>query len=201
MIVLPATFQDSQLSPLKIIGIGGTGGIWLNSAIAKGIIPTENSIFIDTDATALADSCASIRIHAGKNLSLKEGTLGNVDKGLQAWNEIWIPVLASLGDSREIIVIAGLGGGTGSAIVPIVLRLLRDFNIYSICIVSKPFRFEGENRHKCADWALRLLGLHGDRLMVIHYQELLSPIARSLRFSEALSILDEIALSQIDGCC
>jgi cell division protein FtsZ len=69
------------------------------------------------------------------------------------------------------IVVAGLGGGTGSAVAPILARLARGAGVATIATVVMPFDFEGP-RNGTAVTALRNLEREVDLLMPFSNQKL-----------------------------
>jgi cell division protein FtsZ len=72
---------------------------------------------------------------------------------------------------KTAIVVAGLGGGTGSAVAPILARLTRDAGAVTIAVVVMPFDFEG-HRNGTAFTALSHLEREVDSVMPFSNQEL-----------------------------
>jgi cell division protein FtsZ len=78
---------------------------------------------------------------------------------------------AAVSGLNTAIVVAGLGGGTGSAVAPILARLARGAGVATIATVVMPFNFEGP-RNGTAVTALRNLEREVDLLMPFSNQEL-----------------------------
>jgi cell division protein FtsZ len=64
---------------------------------------------------------------------------------------------ALLVDTDMVILVAGLGGGTGSGVTPIMARLAREAGALTVAAVVTPFKFEGEARNRTADTAFNHL--------------------------------------------
>lgn len=78
---------------------------------------------------------------------------------------------AAVSGSKTAIVVAGLGGGTGSAVAPILARLARDAGVATFAAVVMPFDFEGL-RNGTAVTALSDLEREVDLVMPFSNQEL-----------------------------
>jgi cell division protein FtsZ len=59
-----------------------------------------------------------------------------------------------LRDSRLLVMVVGLGGGTGSGVAPVLARKAKEAGIFLVSVVVMPFGFEGARRRQQADTAL-----------------------------------------------
>lgn len=71
---------------------------------------------------------------------------------------------AMLADTDVVILLAGLGGGTGSGLTPIMARLARAAGALTVAAVVTPFEYEGVRNQK-ADAAIRYLDREADVMM------------------------------------
>lgn len=71
-----------------------------------------------------------------------------------------------------MFVTAGMGGGTGTGAAPVIAQAAVDAGILTVAVVTKPFRFEGTNRSKLADYGLSELKQSVDTMIVIPNQNL-----------------------------
>ena len=60
-------------------------------------------------------------------------------------------------EAEIVFLAAGMGGGTGSGALPVIAKTLREHNILTIAVVTKPFVFEGKRREKIALEAIKEL--------------------------------------------
>jgi len=160
------------IARIKVIGVGGAGGNTLNSMIASGFEHVE-FIAANTDSQALEQSKAKNIIKLGSKLTKGLGSGANPEVGRRATEEDLDAICEYLADADVVFLTAGLGGGTGSGGLPVVARALRERNILSIAVVTKPFGFEGKRRMKVAEDAIQQLRSSVDSLIVIPNQKLL----------------------------
>ena len=57
-------------------------------------------------------------------------------------------ILQNLAGSHMVFVTAGMGGGTGTGAAPVIARAVREHDILTVGVVTKPFHFEGNAPHE-----------------------------------------------------
>lgn len=78
-----------------------------------------------------------------------------------------LPVLRTrLRGATTSLLIATLGGGTGSGATPVIARALQDLGLTGIAVVTTPFPFEGQRRHQAALAALQAISREVDGLVL-----------------------------------
>ena len=70
-----------------------------------------------------------------------------------------------------VFVTAGMGGGTGTGAAPVIARAVREHDILTVGVVTKPFHF-GNHRMKTADEGIEELQHFVDTLIIIPNQNL-----------------------------
>lgn len=163
---------NTPIARIKVIGIGGAGGNTINSMVRSGFEHIE-FIAANTDGQALELSQAHVKIQLGSKLTKGLGSGANPDVGRRATEEDIEAISEQIEDADIVFLTAGLGGGTGSGGIPVIARMLRERNILSIAVVTKPFAFEGRRRTRVADETLELLKKSVDTLIVIPNEKLL----------------------------
>jgi cell division protein FtsZ len=98
-----------------------------------------------------------------------------------------------------VFVTAGMGGGTGTGAAPIVASIAREMGILTVGVVTKPFQYEGQRRHKHAEEGIRDLRRHVDTLLVIPNQRLLGIVDKSTPLLEAFKVADDVLRQAIQG--
>jgi len=66
-----------------------------------------------------------------------------------------------------VFVTAGMGGGTGTGAVPIITQAAREMGILAVCVVTKPFTFEGKTRSENAKRGIEKLKDTIDTLVIV----------------------------------
>ncbi len=199
MIELDETFEPaSAMASIKVIGIGGAGGNTVNSIVNSGSYGIE-CIVANTDAQALSLSKAHKTVHIGVKSTKGLGTGANPDLGKRAAEEDLDKLLDAIGQADIVFLTGGMGGGTGSGALPVLAHALRERNILSIAIVTKPFVFEGKRRGSVAEKALDLLRKEVDTLIIIPNQKLLDVVEANVSMLDAFSKINDILSRSVKG--
>lgn len=140
----------------KVIGIGGAGANVINSCFEQTQLPLSYLV-IDSDIKTLQ----SLRLAEG----FEKLVIGHtVTRGLSTGGDPSVALKAlefdkeklelSLQNIDLVFIIAGLGGGVGSAVASFIARQARKQGILVISLVMMPFTIEGSKRHQLASKAL-----------------------------------------------
>ncbi|HBL98861.1 TPA: cell division protein FtsZ [Candidatus Dependentiae bacterium] len=181
--------QNTSCARIKVIGIGGAGGNTINSMIASGFEHVE-FIVANTDTQALERSKATHIIKLGSKLTKGLGSGANPEVGRRATEEDLDAINEHLDDADIVFLTAGLGGGTGTGGMPVVARSLRERDILSVAVVTKPFSFEGKRRMRVAEEALQQLKSTVDCLIVIPNQKLIEISTEKIALLEAFEMVN-----------
>jgi cell division protein FtsZ len=174
---------------ITIIGIGGAGGNIISYMYDKGI-KGVNLISINTDAKVLVYAKAHKRLQIGVVLTQGFGTSMCLDVGKEAAIESYEEIKTVLQGTGIVFLIAGLGGGTGSGATPVVAKIAKEMGIVVVCIVTKPFSFEGRKRVQITELGLVELKKYTNSLLVIPNDNLLPMIDRTLGLKESFELVD-----------
>ena len=135
---------------IKIVGAGGGGTSVLKSLAANELSDGIEMVAINTDSRAL-NGLSRWRISAiqvGNNITNGYGTGGDMKKGEMAALQDENILREMMQNINMLFITAGLGGGAGSGIAPVVAKLAREHGVLSVAIVTMPFSFEGCNSRK-----------------------------------------------------
>lgn len=190
--------EQTPLARIKVIGVGGGGGNTLNSMIDANFQGIE-FIVTNTDAQALALSKASTKIQLGIKSTKGLGTGANPDLGKRAAEEDLSIIMEHLQDANIVFLTGGLGGGTGSGALPVIARALKEKNILSIAVVTKPFDFEGKKRALVAQEAINLLKKDVDTLLIIPNQKLLELVDKHVSMIDAFAMINNLLSQSVKG--
>lgn len=190
--------QPKNTAIIKVIGVGGAGGNTVNSIIEAGHLGIE-CIVANTDAQALELSKAKTKVQIGIKSTKGLGAGTNPDIGKRAAEEDIDKLMEALGDADIVFLVAGMGGGTGSGAVPVIARALREKNILSIAVVTKPFVFEGKRRTAVANQAIEGLKKEVDTLIIIPNQKLLDVVDKKVSMIDAFSMINGVVGQSMRG--
>jgi len=188
----------SQNARMKVVGIGGGGGNALNRMVDEGLQGVE-FISVNTDAQALLNNKADVKVQIGKKLTRGLGAGARPEIGRQAIEENRDEVLHALHGADMVFVACGMGGGTGTGASPIIAQMARDLGALTSGIVTKPFLFEGRKRMRQADMGIAEMRKHVDTMVVVPNERLLAVVGKGIPFQDALKRADEVLLHATQG--
>ncbi len=194
--VTPSEIQT--FASIKVVGVGGAGGSAINRMKDAGLAGVQ-FIAMNTDAQALHNSKADVKLHLGHNTTGGLGAGANPSTGEAAANESREEIKEALDGADMVFVTIGAGGGTGSGAGYIVAEIAREMGILVVGVATKPFSFEGEKRRINAEWAVNQLGRQVDTLITIPNDRLLQTIDRRTPLLETFKIADDVLRQGVQG--
>lgn len=190
--------KSKPVARIKVFGIGGAGCNTINSIIEDRQIDID-FIALNTDVQALENSRASSTLQIGAKSTRGIGTGANPELGQRAAEEDMEKIQECFIDTDVVFLTGGLGGGTGSGALPVIARSLKERNILSIAVVTKPFLFEGKRRKDVAEKALEELKQEVDTLIVIPNQKLLDFADKQVSLVNAFKMINDIVSQFVKG--
>ena len=154
---------------IKIVGIGDYGIRFIESL---GKMTNVDYININTDWEVMGKS-ENQKLRIGKKITRGIGTGAHAEFGKKAAEEDKELISDSIKDGSLIIVVAGLGGGTGSGVSPVISKIAKELHIPTIAFVTSPLDFEGKIRRKTAEDSIIQLQNVVDVLSVISIEKIL----------------------------
>ena len=109
--VIPNDIQT--FASIKVVGVGGAVGSAVNRMKDAGLGGVQ-FIAMNTDAQALHNSKADVKIHLGHSTTNGLGAGADPEVGETAANESRDEIKAALEGTDMVFVTIGAGGGTGS---------------------------------------------------------------------------------------
>lgn len=194
--VKPSEIQT--FASIKVVGVGGAGGSAVNRMKDAGLTGVQ-FIAMNTDAQALHNSRADLKIHLGSETTGGLGAGADPSKGEAAANESRDEIRSALEGADMVFVTIGAGGGTGSGAGHVVAEIARELGILVVGVATKPFSFEGEKRRQNAEWAVAQLGRQVDTLITIPNDRLLQTIDRRTPLLETFKIADDVLRQGVQG--
>ena len=161
MIELTRTHDANSEWNVKVLGVGGAGS-HAADRLTKDALAGVEILVANTDFRALSASVTQDRIVLGQRLTRGLGTGGDPDLGRSAALESMGQVTARLQGASLVILLVGLGGGTGSGAAPCIAEAARQAGAHVAVFATLPFSFEGRRRRDQALEALDALRLHAN---------------------------------------
>jgi len=147
------SYENVHRTKIRVIGIGGGGGNIVSEV--SGRVLRFDFIGANTDTQALRELSKKIRAFPfGQEFTQGLGCGMDADTGERAAKAEKERIKKLLEGSDVCILIATLGGGTGSGATAVFAEVAQELRILTIGIFTMPFRFEGERRTHVAETAL-----------------------------------------------
>ena len=166
-------------SRIKIVGLGDGGGDMLSTLRWLPLTEAQcaDYLYINTDHFSLellTDRGTDARkLFIGKTVTAGRGSGGDSLLGRQAALDSGEAIRSALRGAGMVVIMAGLGGGTGSGAAPVIAGIARDLGALSVSVVTTPFAFEGAMRNSRALDALADLRATSDGVICVQNDRVL----------------------------
>ena len=180
--------ESSRTRTVKIIGVGGAG-VSLLETLNREEFKGAGLVAISTDASSLAASSAEVKIQLETKLLRGLGTGGDPERGRAIAEEQFSTLKTVCEDADVLLIIAGLGGGAGSGISPVLARAAKETGALVLAFVTLPFLCEGNRRQQQARQGLEQLKSVADGVICLPSQKTFKLI------DENTSVLDTFRIT------
>ena len=199
---------------VKVFGVGGAGinvmELLLKEALPgtpdmfadgqdKGGMPGLSFVAVDTDPHALAASSAREKLQLETPLLRGLGTGGDPERG-RTLAEEQLPRLKALSEGADVVfILAGLGGGAGTGIAPVLARAAKETGALVLAFVTTPFQCEGTRRQRLAQQGLTELKSAADGAIRLPNQQVFKMIDENTSVLDTFKITNELLVAGVRG--
>ncbi len=178
---------------IGVVGVGG-GGSNAVSRIYRGGIKSAKTFAVNTDRAHLYGIAeAHEKILLGKGL----GAGGDPELARKIADSHIKELDKMLEDLSLLFIAAGMGGGTGTGVAPLIAELAKEKGIITVAMVTFPFALE-RARIKTAQKGINELIDKADTVVVIDNNRLLH-YAPNLPINDAFKLADSIITRAVTG--
>jgi len=182
---------------LLICGCGGSGNNTMNRITHLGVEGAV-TVAINTDKQHLDHTRAMQKLLVGRHITRGLGAGGDPSMGRKC-AEAGRDVISKIVHNADLVFItAGLGGGTGTGIAPVVADEAKRAGALVVAIVTTPFHVERRQRMQRALEGLEQLRKTCDAVLVLDNNRLLHYVP-NLPLDEAFSIMDQLIAEIVKG--
>ena len=178
---------------VKFLALGSAACRVLNAFFVKQSYMSDLCLAVDTDLRCLESLDAGLPKYCfGKNLfrglssggdeALIKDAFGKSDSVLQEFSQ----------KSDVLIILAGLGGGSGSGMLPAMTQIAVQTGAFVIVIPIMPFSFEGKNKGIRAQTQLKSLQTVADLVIPFNNDFLFQTLPSSATIKEAFAEGDRV---------
>src|SRR3989344_591106 len=192
------TGDDVPRTRIRIIGVGGGGGN-IVSEIAK-LVGRIDFVGANTDVQALKTLSKNVkRFSFGEDLTHGLGCGMDAQKGEEAARMEKERIKSMMQGQDICILVASLGGGTGSGAVPVFAEVSRELKNLTLGIFCMPFSFEGEKRRQIAERALERVKPILNSYVLIPNENIFRMIDAKTSLKESLSVVNKLLAETLKG--
>ena len=194
---LPDSDQPIRDCKIRVVGVGGCG-----CAAAGGLmredLPNVALAAVDADWTCVR----AADVH--RRIELRGVPIRGLGSG--GWSE-WArqtaefcadALLDALRGSDMVLVVAGLGGGTGTGAAPVVARLASETGALTIGVATLPLDLESHHRKRLAAEGLPELLAAADAVIVVPCEALLALTGQTITVTAFFEKMNQVLR---DGIC
>lgn len=180
----------TSLTQIRVIGVGGGGISALNRMIKQQVMGIE-FVAVDTDALSLTRSAAPTKLQLGRGVTRGLGANGSASVGERAACESVDELRQVMQGVDLLFLTAGMGGGTGSGVAPMLAEIAQETAVLTIAVVTHPFGFEAKMRQQAATAGIQWLRQCTDTVLVIPNDKILRLVHKGSSLNEALHVADQ----------
>lgn len=193
-----AVAEVAQTRTIKMFGIGGAGVVLLD-AVNQEEFAGANFVAIDTDAQSLAVSTAAVKIQLETRLLRGLGTGGDPERGRALAEEQFSTLQSACEGADVVLILAGLGGGAGSGIAPVLARAAKESGALVLAFVTLPFMCEGNRRQQQAQQSLEQLKSTADGVICLPGQKTFKLIDENTSVLDTFRITGGLLIEGVRG--
>ena len=190
--------EDVKRTKIRVIGIGGGGGTIISEISSK--MPRASFVAANTDIQALKSVAKIIsKFQFGQALTQGLGTGMNPELGAEAALSEKDKIKKLLEGQDLCILVACLGGGTGSGAVPVFAKISRSLGNITYGIFTLPFKFEGERKTEIARESLEKVKNYLNAVTIIPNERVFQIIDKNTPLRQSLSVINKNLAEGLGG--
>jgi len=193
-----AMLEPAKMPAAKIFGIG-SAGVTLLEAINGEEFDGAGFVAINTEASSLAASSAALKIHLETKLLRGLGTGGDPERGRAIAEEQFATLKTACEGTDAVFIVAGLGGGAGSGITPVLAHAAKETGALVLAFVTLPFACEGNRRQLQAQQGLEQLKSFADGVICLPCQKTFKLIDENTSVLDTFRITGELLVEGVRG--
>ena len=183
---------------LKVFGVGGAGCNAVEH-MAHGELARVRFTAVNTDIQSLLDLSIECVMPLGAALTRGLGAGGDPEVGRAAAEQDADQLRKLCGGAEVVVIVAGLGGGTGTGASPVLARVAKEAGALVLAIATLPFECEGARRQRQAQAGLAELKETADAVLCLPNQRVLKLIDERTSLIETFNITNDLLAQGLRG--
>ena len=182
---------------IKVVGVGGGGIKAVNSMITAGVKGFE---FISVDYD-ISKSLASSHVKLGWRETSSVAINTDQDSSARDADERSEEILYALRGANMVLIVVGMGGGTGTSVAPIVAKCAKQIGALTIGVVAYPNLCEGGKNFERASRGIMDLYRVADTVITISNERVFDNLDKSTSITDAFKEVDDIICQGVQSIC
>lgn len=166
---------------ITVVGVGRFGCTVVNTLAARNISGVDY-IAVHSDQQVLAVSKAQVKLRVGESSSVR-GQISEEERKA---------IATRLQGANVLIMVAGMGKGTGTWLAPGIALLARNMSILTLGIVTTPFACECKTKSLSAEEGITALRKYVDTLVVVDNDKLTSQAGEDAMVDEVFAFSGDL---------
>lgn len=183
---------------IRVFGIGSAGCCAVDH-MSRGDLRELAMTALHTNARTLESYTVQDRWLLGTRLTRGLGTGGDPELGKAVAVEESERLRSLCAGVDLVILVAGLGGGTGSGVTPHLARIAKESGALVLAMVSLPFEFEGARRQRQSQAGLHQIKAAADGVICLPNQKALQIVDENTSLVDTFRILNEWLAQGVRG--
>jgi len=180
---------------IKILGVGNAG-VRILEQLPRAELADVNLAAVNAEPGTLASSTAPERIELDKQL------LSGLGSGWAGASDVQVAAVRECSEGVQVvIVIAGLGGRTGTQVSAAIAKAAKDAGACVLAFVTLPFDCEGSLRFSAARHGLAQLQTLADAVFPLPNQEVCSLIDEATNLTDAFNASSQLLVNTVVNVC
>lgn len=188
---------EIRRTKIKIIGLGG-GGSNIVAGIASKVKKASFCV-VNTDYQALAHIGGVTTFQFGQKFTKGLGTGMDPAIAEEAARDEREKIKKLLEGNDLVILVASLGGGTGSGAAPVFAQISKSLGNLTYGIFSMPFAFEGAKKEEIARVALEKARPYLSALTILPNERVFQVVPKTTPFTKTMSFINDNLSKNLEG--
>ena len=181
---------------ILIIGLGDAG-CKVVQHFAPRMAGRAEVVLFDTDARSFSAAGIGRCVQLGMHVTNGMGAGGNPNTGRRAADADLPAIREILKGAGFVVIVCGLGGGTGTGAAPLLAQEARRAGARVLCVAVMPFDFEGRCRAEQADRGLIALRDAADIVVSMPNQRLFEVAGSQAEISRAYEVANNMLANSL----
>ena len=201
--IVSRTDSPREEFSLKVLGVGGAGCNAVEHIARQRAAQSEFAdvrlAAVNTDLQSLFDLSVECVMPLGATRTRGLGAGGDPDVGRTAAEEDTEQLRQLCAGAEVVVIVTGLGGGTGTGASPVVARVAKEAGALVLAIATLPFECEGARRQRQAQAGLEQLKEAADAVLCLPNQRVLKLIDENTSLIETFKITNDLLAQGLRG--